>query len=68
MARGSGDRILRQRRERKLAVVLANSCREAHVHRQGAAPRGGLLAMAVPVLLFLLGLLALAGMLREYFV
>ena len=51
-----------------MAVVLANSCRVALVRRQEGARRGGLMALAVPLLLFVLGLLAVAGVLREYWI
>ncbi len=65
-AEASGDKALRQR-EQRLAVMLAKSCRESPARRQVAVSKGGLAASAVPLLLFLLGLLALAGVLKEYF-
>ena len=68
MARGSDDRFFRQRQERKLAVVLANSCRMSRARHRAVARRGGLFALAVPVLLFILGLLAVVGVLREYWI
>ena len=68
MARKAEDGYLRQRREKRLAVALANSCRMSRARRQEGARRGGLLAMAVPALLIILGVLAAAGILREYWI
>ncbi len=63
----SGEKALR-RREQRLAVMLAESCRGRHARREAPVSKGGLAAAAVPLLLFLFGLLALAGILREYWI
>ena len=65
MGRRGESHAGRRRQDEKLAVALASSCRTSRIRHSGSVRRGPG-ALLVPVLLFLLAVMVLAGLLREF--